>query len=104
MQDVSVSVEVCEDTDGGCVTLPIVSDKCINLTGGLSFLNKAVSSAVVPGGFICTFFEDFECAASEGADGEVVLQRGTWNFFSVPGTSGTVDFNDLTSSFACSPL
>ncbi|KAJ7704246.1 hypothetical protein B0H14DRAFT_3903635 [Mycena olivaceomarginata] len=80
----------------------------INLTGGLSFLNKEISTAVVPGGMICTFFQDFGCTASgvvnAGTDSQVFLGQGTWNFFAVPGLSGTTNFNDLTSSFTCSPI
>ncbi|KAF7360619.1 hypothetical protein MVEN_00793600 [Mycena venus] len=109
--DASVTVEVCSGSvnpANGCANIPVVSDDCIDLTGGLSFLNKEISNAVVPGGFICTFFQDFGCIASgtgnAGADSEVVLSEGTWDFFSVPGLSGTENFNDLTSSFSCSPL
>ena len=45
------------DFEGTCVSIPVVSDECNNFTGGLSILNKETSSAQVPGGFICTFFE-----------------------------------------------
>jgi hypothetical protein len=34
-----------------------LSDTCINLTGGLSFLNKEISTTTVPDGFIRTFFQ-----------------------------------------------
>ncbi|KAJ7889485.1 hypothetical protein B0H14DRAFT_2336675 [Mycena olivaceomarginata] len=81
---------------------------CINLTGGLSFLNKEISTATVPGGFICTFFQDFGCTASgvvnAGTDSEIVLQQGDWHLTSVPGLSGPTNFEDLTSSIVCSPL
>ncbi|KAJ6562554.1 hypothetical protein B0H19DRAFT_943385, partial [Mycena capillaripes] len=83
-----------------CVAVPVVSDDCVNLTGGLSFLNKEISNSLVPGGFICTFFQEFGCTALL----TVVLQQGSWDFFSVPGLSGTTNFNYLTSSFTCSPL
>ncbi|KAF7340870.1 hypothetical protein MSAN_02116500 [Mycena sanguinolenta] len=109
--DASPSVEVCTGSlspANGCVTIPVVSDECVDLNGGLSFLNKEISNALVPDGFICTFFEDFGCIASgtgnSGSDSEVILQGGSWDFFEVPGLSGTEDFNDLTSSFTCSPL
>ncbi|KAJ6470427.1 hypothetical protein C8R45DRAFT_1015590 [Mycena sanguinolenta] len=109
--DASATIEVCSggsNPPSGCVTVPVVSEDCVNLTGGLSFLNKEITIAVVPNGFICTFFEDFACISSgtgnSGTNSEVVLQGGTWNFFDVPGLSGTEDFNDLTSSFSCSPL
>ncbi|KAJ7797012.1 hypothetical protein B0H14DRAFT_3157710 [Mycena olivaceomarginata] len=104
-----VTVTVCSGGVGvGCAGVPTVSDTCINLTGGLSFLNKEISTAVVPGGMICTFFQDFGCTASgvvnAGTDSQVFLGQGTWNFFAVPGLSGTTNFNDLTSSFTCSPI
>ncbi|KAK7044424.1 hypothetical protein R3P38DRAFT_3346800 [Favolaschia claudopus] len=109
--DASVTVEVCTGSanpPNGCVNVPAVSDSCVNLTGGLSFLNKEISNAVIPGGFICTFFEDFGClgigTGNGGTDQEVVLTQGTWDFFNVPGLAGPTDFNDLTSSFSCSPL
>ncbi|KAJ6470436.1 hypothetical protein C8R45DRAFT_875215, partial [Mycena sanguinolenta] len=104
----SATIEVCTGSlnpASGCVTVPVVSDSCVNLTGGLSFLNKEISSALIPNGFICT---DFACISSgtgnSATNSEVVLQGGSWNFFSVPGLSGTENFNDLTSSFTCSPL
>ncbi|KAJ7342560.1 hypothetical protein DFH08DRAFT_703980, partial [Mycena albidolilacea] len=91
-----------------CAPVPTVSDTCVNLTGGLSFLNKEISTATLPSGFVCTFFQDFGCTASgtgnAGTDSQVVLTQGTWNFFSVSGLSGITNFNDLTSSFSCSPL
>ncbi|KAJ7367461.1 hypothetical protein DFH08DRAFT_675737 [Mycena albidolilacea] len=109
IQDIPVSVTVCSGGPGvGCAAVPTVSDTCVSLTGGLSFLNKEISTATVPGGFVCTFFQDFGCTASgvvnAGTDSEVFLTQGTWNFFSVPGLSGITNFNDLTSSFSCSPL
>ncbi|KAJ7478459.1 hypothetical protein FB451DRAFT_1365968 [Mycena latifolia] len=107
--DASVSIVVCSGGVGtGCVTLPVVSDSCLNLTGGLSFLNKEISTAQIPGGFICTFFQDFGCTATgvvnAGTDSEVVLQQGSWNLMKAPGLSGTTNFNDLTSSISCSPI
>ncbi|KAJ6557553.1 hypothetical protein B0H19DRAFT_1261165 [Mycena capillaripes] len=107
--DASATIQVCTNSAGTqCVTVPVVSDNCVNLTGGLSFLNKEISTATIPGGFICTFFQDFACTATgvvnAGTDSEIVLQQGSWDFRSVPGLSGTTNFNDLTSSFTCSPL
>ncbi|KAF8205343.1 hypothetical protein K438DRAFT_1818963 [Mycena galopus ATCC 62051] len=106
--DVSPSVEVCTSPGAGCVTITVVSGDCQDLDGGLSFLDKEITTAVVPGGFVCTFFEDFGCTSSgtgnSGTDSEVVLQGGTWNMLDVPGLSGPEDFNDLTSSFSCSPI
>ncbi|KAJ7797011.1 hypothetical protein B0H14DRAFT_3887300 [Mycena olivaceomarginata] len=104
-----LTITVCSGGVGvGCAGILTVSDNCINLTGGLSFLNKKISTAVVPGVMICTFFQDFGCTASgvhnAGTDSQVFLGQGTWNFFAVPGLSGTTNFNDLTSSFTCSPI
>ncbi|KAJ7366106.1 hypothetical protein DFH08DRAFT_679872 [Mycena albidolilacea] len=109
IQDVPVSVTVCSGGVGvGCAAVPTVSETCVNLTGGLSFLNKEITTATVPGGFVCTFFQDFGCTASgvvnAGTDSQVFLTAGTWNFGHVPGLSGTTNFNDLTSSFSCSPI
>ncbi|KAJ3897998.1 hypothetical protein F5879DRAFT_813243, partial [Lentinula edodes] len=87
-----------------CVTIPVVSDVCTDLTGGLSFLNQEISVIVVPDGFVCSFYEEFGCLGSQNAQNVVVLTGGTWNMFSVPGITGTQDFNDLTSSFSCSPI
>ena len=49
--------------------------------------------------------DEVGCVSVQNAGDNVVLTDGTWDFFSVPGTNQpTVDFNDLTSSFSCSPL
>ncbi|KAF9536821.1 hypothetical protein CPC08DRAFT_824764 [Agrocybe pediades] len=102
--DSSATITVCADVGANCVGLPVVSDSCLDFTGGLTFLNKAVSSAVIPGGFVCTFFSQFECT-SQGEDDEVVLTGGTWSFFDVPGPSSPDEnFNDLASSVSCSPI
>ncbi|KAF8909948.1 hypothetical protein CPB85DRAFT_1435426 [Mucidula mucida] len=89
----------------GCVTIPVVSDTCTNFTGGLSFLNKEVSNVQVPGGFVCSFYEDFGCLNS-GVNGHdvAVLTGGSWTMSRVQGIAGTQDFNDKTSSFSCSPV
>ncbi|PPQ87406.1 hypothetical protein CVT25_008125 [Psilocybe cyanescens] len=99
------TVEVCTGNVGtGCVTIPVVSDSCVNFTGGLSFLNKESSAVVVPGGFVCTFFADAGCLSLKGGS-QVILQGGTWSFANpVPGTGGNVNFNDQASSFSCSPV
>ncbi|KAJ6586009.1 hypothetical protein B0H19DRAFT_1250752 [Mycena capillaripes] len=107
--DASVTIEICSGTcPVGGVTVPVVSDACINLTGGLSFLNKEISQAIIPGGFVCTFFQDFGCIATgtgnAPTNSEVVLFSGTWALSNAPGLSGPVNFNDLTSSISCSPL
>ncbi|KAJ7279388.1 hypothetical protein C8J57DRAFT_1712464 [Mycena rebaudengoi] len=85
----------------GCVDLPIVNDECINFTGGLDFWNDEISNALVPAGFVCTFFDAAGCISNTDID-VVFLQGGAWDFFHVPGISGTVNFNDRPSSFTCS--
>ncbi|KAJ7588732.1 hypothetical protein C8J56DRAFT_889497 [Mycena floridula] len=40
----------------GCITILVVSGSCMNLSGGLSPLNKQISGVQVP--FVCTFFHD----------------------------------------------
>ncbi|KXN87092.1 hypothetical protein AN958_09302 [Leucoagaricus sp. SymC.cos] len=103
-ENASPNVSVCTgNTPNGCITISVSSDSCVNFTGGRSFLDKEVSSAVIPAGFVCTFYEQFGCLSSQGGQDAVVLQGGTWSFFAVPGVAGTVNFNDLSSSFICSP-
>ncbi|KAJ7585987.1 hypothetical protein C8J56DRAFT_50339 [Mycena floridula] len=89
----------------GCVDLPVATENCINLTGGLAFLNKQISATRFSVGLVCTFFEDFGCI-NGGADHHdvAVLTGGTWNFAQVQGIAGTQNFNDLTSSFSCSAV
>ncbi|KAF8953059.1 hypothetical protein BDZ97DRAFT_2065872 [Flammula alnicola] len=99
---IGATVNVCENLDNptNCVAIPIVSDQCIDFSGGLSFLDNGVSSATVPDGFVCTFFDQPNCADGDA----VVLTPGSWNFFNVPGPSGSVNFNDMASSVSCSPV
>ncbi|KAF8147853.1 hypothetical protein B0H34DRAFT_803234 [Crassisporium funariophilum] len=104
--DITENVIVCTGTlapMNGCVTIPVGSDTCTSFTGGFSFLNKEVSNARIPDGFVCTFFTAAGCIAPQGG-GDVVLQGGDWNFFAVPGTATTVNFNDQASSFSCSTI
>ncbi|KAJ6546721.1 hypothetical protein DFH09DRAFT_1320889 [Mycena vulgaris] len=65
----------------------------------------AITGVQIPIGFVCSFFEDFECAddGSNGHDRADILP-GTWNMFDVEGVSGTENFNDLTSSISCSAI
>ena len=55
----AAEITVCTSAnfEGTCIALSVVSDECTDLTGGLSILNKEISAAVIPDGFICTFFE-----------------------------------------------
>lgn len=55
-QEAAPTISLCTGYVGtGCISVPVVSDTCVNFTGGLTFLNKEVTSVVVPGGFACTF-------------------------------------------------
>ncbi|KAJ7279390.1 hypothetical protein C8J57DRAFT_1221066 [Mycena rebaudengoi] len=101
--DVGSTITVCTSSNAkdGCLNIPINSDTCRSFTGGLSFLNDEISSAKVPDGFICTFFDAAGCVSNTDTD-VVLLQGGTWNFLAVPGIFGTVNFNDRSSSFTCS--
>ncbi|KAJ7589876.1 hypothetical protein C8J56DRAFT_1025200 [Mycena floridula] len=107
-EQASATITVCSGSVSpaqGCVTVPVVSDSCINLTGGLSFLNKEISGAKIPAGFVCTFFEDFGCLNGGVNHHDVaVLTGGTWSLGKVQGIAGTQSFNDLTSSISCSPV
>ncbi|TFK35299.1 hypothetical protein BDQ12DRAFT_759922 [Crucibulum laeve] len=102
----SPTVTVCTGSlqpANGCVTIPIVNESCVKFKGGLTFLNKKVSNALIPGGYVCTFFKNANCVVN-GASSAVFLTSGSWSFFSVPGASGLQNFNDQASSFACSPI
>ncbi|KAJ6493894.1 hypothetical protein C8R47DRAFT_1117754 [Mycena vitilis] len=102
------TVTLCTGSLGnGCVDIPVVTNGCgVNFTGGLAFLNKAVSAANIPGGYVCTFFKNHDCTSASGVEGPDVafLTGGSWSMFAVPGARGTENFNDLTSSISCSPV
>ncbi|KAJ7279394.1 hypothetical protein C8J57DRAFT_1464818 [Mycena rebaudengoi] len=104
--DVGETITVCTGTlspRAGCIDIPIVSDTCISFTSGLTFLNNQVSNALVPAGYVCTFFDAVGCI--NNSDKEViVLLGGKWNFGQVQGTTGTVNFDNKAGSFICSPL
>ncbi|PFH51678.1 hypothetical protein AMATHDRAFT_2784 [Amanita thiersii Skay4041] len=103
---ISPSIIICTgnlNTSNGCLTVPVVSAECINLTGGLSFANDELSTARIPGGLVCTFYDQFGCSSPTGED-TVVLTGGDWSFTNAPAVGGPVNFNDRASSFTCSPL
>ncbi|PPR06450.1 hypothetical protein CVT26_006464 [Gymnopilus dilepis] len=80
-----------------------MSDRCICLTAGLTILNNEVSSAIIPEGIQCTFFQSMACFTNRSAEAdEVGVSGSVSNFTSLTGTAGQ-NFNDLTSSFVCSP-
>ncbi|KAJ7653751.1 hypothetical protein B0H17DRAFT_1147013 [Mycena rosella] len=104
------TITVCSGSispPNGCLTISVVSDSCVNLTGGLSFLNKEISWVQVPNGFVCTFYEDFGCL-NGGINGHdvalFIFTGGTWDMFNVHGIAANQNFNDLTSSITCSPI
>ncbi|KAJ6527673.1 hypothetical protein B0H19DRAFT_1243189 [Mycena capillaripes] len=99
----SPSITACSGTinpPDGCASISVISAICINLTGNLSSLDKAVSWAQVPDGFVCTFFHNGGVNAHDVA----VLEGGTWDMSDVQGIGGPQNFNDQTSSISCSPL
>ncbi|KAJ3926137.1 MAG: hypothetical protein NXY57DRAFT_1043523 [Lentinula lateritia] len=106
------TITACSGTinpPNGCVDIPVVSDDCTDFTGGLSFLNKEISNVEVPAGFTWNANDrhdnrEFGCLGSQNAHNVVVLTGGTWNMESVPGIASTQDFNDMASSFTCSPV
>ncbi|KAJ7707504.1 hypothetical protein B0H17DRAFT_1191988 [Mycena rosella] len=102
------TITVCSGTispPNGCLTISVVSDSCVNLTGGLSFLNKEISFAQVPNGFVCTFYQDFGCL-NGGVNGHdvAILTGGTTNLANARGIASNQNFNDQTSSITCSPI
>ncbi|KAJ7588683.1 hypothetical protein C8J56DRAFT_1164466, partial [Mycena floridula] len=101
----SPNITVCSTSISpadGCATIPIVSDSCVNLIGGLTFFNKEISEASIPAELVCRFFEDFGCLDGGVENHDVaVLTGGTWSLFNVQGNAGTQSFNDLTSSINC---
>ncbi|TFK35308.1 hypothetical protein BDQ12DRAFT_726059 [Crucibulum laeve] len=89
----SATVTVCTgsiDPPAGCVIVAVAPDSCVRFSGGLSAWNKAVSNAQIPGGFVCTFIHN-------NGSTELFLGAGTWDLLAL-------GFNDLTSSFTCSPV
>ncbi|KAJ7884252.1 hypothetical protein B0H13DRAFT_2343813 [Mycena leptocephala] len=84
------TLTVCIDSlsDPGCVGIPVASGNCIDLTGGLSSWNQAISQAQIPPGSVCTFFDQFECVGNA-----VFFGPGEADLFP--------SFNDVTSSINC---
>ncbi|THU83844.1 hypothetical protein K435DRAFT_971420 [Dendrothele bispora CBS 962.96] len=90
--------------DGTCVDVP--ASDCVNLVGGLTGLNKEVSSAVVPERTNCTLFSNFGCLQMNPPDDDhdkISLPTGSYpNFFEITVQEAEPrDFNDMTSSFVC---
>ncbi|PPQ78262.1 hypothetical protein CVT25_011721 [Psilocybe cyanescens] len=98
--EVAPTVSLCTGQQN-CFTIPFVSYSCVSFTGGLSFLASEVSSATIPGGFVCTFAANTKC---EPQGEYVVLPGGKWNFSEVPGPNGNFNFNKRAESFICSPI
>ncbi|KAJ7588660.1 hypothetical protein C8J56DRAFT_939790 [Mycena floridula] len=103
-EQVVSDITICIDLpSNNCITFPMVDDQCVNLTGGFTPWNKAISFAQIPQEFVCTFFENSDCVDG-GVVGQdiAVLPPGTWDLTQVQGLAGTQSFNDLTSSIICS--
>ncbi|KAF7359807.1 hypothetical protein MVEN_00705900 [Mycena venus] len=104
----SPSITACSGSinpPDGCSIISVVSAGCINLTGDLSSLNKQVSWAQVPAGFVCTFFQNRDCTnGGVNAHDVVVLEGGIWDMSDVQGIAGPQNFDDQTSSISCSPV
>ncbi|KAF5317631.1 hypothetical protein D9758_019035 [Tetrapyrgos nigripes] len=110
----SAVLTVCTAIDfgGNCADIPVEDDllDCLSLIGGFTGLNKEISSAVVPEGFDCNFFNNFACTLNQTQLhlSELSLSSGSFpNFLSISDTtdtsetSDTRDFNDRTSSINC---
>ncbi|KAK7435119.1 hypothetical protein VKT23_019812 [Stygiomarasmius scandens] len=92
---------------GTCLSPSVVSDTCIDLTGGMTILNKELSSAIIPAGFVCTFFTQFGCTtvAESDSQDQLGLVGGSYpDFSSITGVDVVQDFEDVPSSYSCSPL
>ncbi|KAJ7463999.1 hypothetical protein FB451DRAFT_1492067 [Mycena latifolia] len=72
----SATIQVCSSVNTGCVDLPVVSASCINLDGGLSFVNKEISFTTIPGGFICTFFRYKKLLPTYRAESSSIAPEG----------------------------
>ncbi|KAK7435118.1 hypothetical protein VKT23_019811 [Stygiomarasmius scandens] len=93
--------------NGICLFPSVVSDACVDLTGGMAVLNKELSSARIPAGFVCTFFTQSGCTTITTADSrdELGLAGGSYPAFSMAiGIAGPQNFEDIPSSYSCSPL
>ncbi|KAJ7585921.1 hypothetical protein C8J56DRAFT_1086075 [Mycena floridula] len=101
-EQASPTITVCTDINltGGCDTLPVLGDRCINLSNEF---NKEVLSAKVPAGFICIFFEAASCL---NADNIAILVGPTTyrDLRRAPGRHGTIDLNDRANSLNCNFL
>ncbi|THV03342.1 hypothetical protein K435DRAFT_835915 [Dendrothele bispora CBS 962.96] len=107
--DATPTVTLCTAVGFGgiCVPIPANTGNCIDFLGGLTILNKEVSSAMIPPGFVCTFYSEFGCdtAGSSDSRDEIGLIGGSYpNFHAVPGINGQQDFNDMASSISCGPI
>ncbi|KAF8149349.1 hypothetical protein B0H34DRAFT_182551 [Crassisporium funariophilum] len=106
--NVSPSISICSTITGAsCVTVPIVSDTCKDLNGGLSFWNDDSSTVTVPGGMVCTLFDNFGCLTGGPNSDDVAVLIGRvqqWVLNNVPGRFGNINFDNRASSFTCSSV
>jgi hypothetical protein len=100
-------MSTAQDYRGASVVIPVSGMGCISFVGGLSILNKEVSSIKVPRGLVVTLFEGFGCYLDESSQGRdsAVLPAGDYpNLQNAPNRFGPVDFDNVASSFLASPL
>ncbi|KAF8999274.1 hypothetical protein BDQ17DRAFT_756267 [Cyathus striatus] len=86
-------VSLCTDYDlnGDCIAFDVVFDECVNLQGGLAFLNSQLSSVVIQNTMTCTFFSNLDCVSNDDSD-HLDLGSGSWNLNT---------FNDQAVAFQC---
>ncbi|TFK37187.1 hypothetical protein BDQ12DRAFT_685476 [Crucibulum laeve] len=104
-KELDTGLTVCSGTlhpATGCVNFFFNGESCVNFTGGLAFLYKQVSSASVGPNIICTFYKSLGCNPSGSDSDMAVLSSGEYGFSSVPGLNGTIDFDNMASSYSCS--
>ncbi|KAJ6522343.1 hypothetical protein DFH09DRAFT_1097231 [Mycena vulgaris] len=108
--DASENLTLCTNNNfvGACLAIPIVPDGCQSFIGGFTIMNKELSSAVIPDGFILLspVPRDFGCLStgSNGQD-EVALQGGSFaNFAAIPGVFAAQNFDNDASSYSCSVI
>ncbi|KAJ7602766.1 hypothetical protein FB45DRAFT_965014 [Roridomyces roridus] len=85
-----------------CFNFPVQSTSCVDFIGGLTGLDKQVTTADVPEYFECALFKNFACLNNGTIDSdEVILPAGMWNLSQVMGEAGSPCFANVTSSFNC---
>ncbi|KAJ7611206.1 hypothetical protein FB45DRAFT_320566 [Roridomyces roridus] len=103
--DPNPTLELCIGTavlPAQCFPFPVQSASCVDFIGGLTGLNKQVTTADIPEHFECALFKNFACLSNGTIDSdEVILPAGMWNLSQVMGQAGSPCFANVTSSFNC---